>query len=134
MIWLTVLSYAALGLFVFWLITLLLGGDNARRRPPLQGPAAGRGMGHCPADPPRAGRFDEAVKVIVQAANDQRGMHAKQAVDLLRLRGHSEAAELVELRLRYAQGHLSARQAVHFLTAEGAWRASAGSTSQESNA
>ncbi|MFJ8852293.1 hypothetical protein [Streptomyces sp. NPDC102437] len=107
---------------------------EARRTPTPQAPAAGHGMGHHPADPLRAGEFHAAVEVIVQAASAQRGMHAKQAAALLRLRGHTEAADLVELKLRDERGHLSAKQAAHFLTVEGARRASAVPISQESTA
>lgn len=95
--------------------------------------AAVRGMGHHAADPARAGAYREAVELVLQAAAT-RGAHAKQAAALLRLHHHDEAAELIERKIRAELGHLSARQAAHFLTVEGARRASARTTRQEANA
>ncbi|WP_413808189.1 hypothetical protein [Streptomyces sp. OE57] len=108
--------------------------EEARRTPPAVDPAASRGMGHHVADPARAGEFQAAVELVLKAAANTRGMHAKQAAALLRLRGQQEAAGLVENKLRAERGHLSAKQAAHFLTVEGASRRSASNTRQEANA
>lgn len=108
--------------------------EEARRTPALVDPAAARGRGHRPGDPARAGVFRAAVELVLQAATEHRAMHAKQAAALLRLRGHTEAAGLVEAKLRIERGHLSAKQAAHFLTVEGAARRSTGTTRQESTA
>jgi hypothetical protein len=108
--------------------------EESRRTPPVSLPAAARGRGHHAADPARAGVFQAAVELVLQAAADSRAMHAKQAAALLRLNGHQEAAELVEVKLRAERGHLSAKQACHFLTVEGASRRSARTTRQEANA
>jgi hypothetical protein len=105
--------------------------EESRRTPPMVAPAAARGRGHHPAAPHRAGEFREAVELILQAATEQRGMHAKQAAAFLRLNGHGEAAGLVELKLRAERGHLSAKQAAHFLTVEGASRRAATSTTRQ---
>ncbi|QPL14087.1 hypothetical protein QEH48_gp058 [Streptomyces phage TurkishDelight] len=109
--------------------------EESRRTPPAVDPAAARGMGHHPPAPSRAGEFREAVELILQAASDSRGMHAKQAAALLRLNGHGRAAGLVEVKLRAERGHLSAKQAAHFLTVEGASRrASTSNARQEAHA
>lgn len=109
--------------------------EESRRTPDVVDQAAVRGRGHHRADPVRAGVFRTAVELVLQAADEHRGMHAKHAAALLRLNGQGEAAGLVELRLRAERGHLSARQAAHFLTVEGAARRNSTSTTrQESNA
>jgi hypothetical protein len=111
--------------------------EEARRTPPLIDPAAlvaARGRGHHVADPLRAGVFRAAVELVLHAADEARGLHAKQAAALLRLNGHEEAAGLVEAKLTAERGHLSARQAAHFLTVEGASRYSASTIRQEATA
>ncbi|MFB7496019.1 hypothetical protein ACFC09_15230 [Streptomyces sp. NPDC056161] len=105
--------------------------EEARRTPPAVDPETSRGRGHHPGDPSRAGAFQAAVELILQAATNQRGMHAKQAAALLRLHGHTEAADLVEAQLRAEHGHLSAKQSAHFLTVEGTARRSALSTTRQ---
>lgn len=104
---------------------------EARRTPPSVAPADARGRGHHPGDPARAGAFRDAVELILGAAATTRGMHAKQAAALLRTHGHTEAAGLVEAKLRAEHGHLSAKQAAHFLTVEGAGRRSTRTTRRE---
>ncbi|MGV2914627.1 hypothetical protein [Streptomyces alfalfae] len=106
---------------------------EARCTPPVVDPAAARGRGHHSADPARAGEFQAAVELVVHAADHSRGMRARQAAALLRHHGHQEAAALVELKA-HEGGHLSAKQAAHFLTVEGAARRSASSTTQETHA
>lgn len=108
--------------------------EESRRTPAAVNPAASRGRGHRPGDPARAGVFRPAVELILQAATEHRAMHAKQAAALLRVNGHTEAAGLVEAKLRAERGHMSAKQAAHFLTVEGAARRSTGTTRQESTA
>ncbi|MET9819633.1 hypothetical protein [Streptomyces sp. NPDC006355] len=108
--------------------------EESRRMPAPVDPAAARGKGHHPGDPDRAGVFRAAVELVLQAAAEQRAMHAKPAAALLRLHGHAEAASLVEAKLRAERGHMSAKQAAHFLTVEGAARRSTGTTRQESTA
>lgn len=108
--------------------------EESRRTPPAVDPDTARGRGHRPGDPARAGVFQTAVELVLQTADSHRGMHAKQAAALLQLRGHQEAAALVETKLRAEHGHLSAKQAAHFLTVEGAARRSASSTTQETHA
>ena len=95
---------------------------ESRRTPALVASTAARGRGHRSGDPARAGRFRAAVELVLQAAAEHRAMHAKQAAALLRLNGHTEAAGLVETKVRAERGHLSAKGAAHFLTVEGAAR------------
>jgi hypothetical protein len=108
--------------------------EESRRTPPAVDPAVTRGRGHHPADPARAGLFRAAVELVVRTADGNRGMHAKQAVAILRLHGHQEAAGLVEAKARAEHGNFSAKQAAHFLTVEGAARRSASRTIQETHA
>ncbi|MFC8332812.1 hypothetical protein [Streptomyces olivaceus] len=108
--------------------------QESRRTPAPRTTAASYGRGHRPGDPARAGVFQSAVELVLQATADHRSMHAKQAAVLLRLNGYAEAAGLVEAKSRAERGHLSAKGAAHFLTVEGAARRSTSTTCQESNA
>lgn len=87
------------------------------------------GGGHRP-NPIRAGVFRRAVELVLQAADEDPGLHAKPAVALLRLHGHQEAARLVEDRLQ-EDGSLTARQAAQLLTTEGAALRTSPSTSRQ---
>jgi hypothetical protein len=103
--------------------------EEARRiRWPVDRPVTGRG--HHVANPARAGEFQDAVMALLQTMPNERGMSGTPLVKLLRLNGHQEAARLVARELTANDGHLSARQAAHFLTAEGARRASARTTTE----
>lgn len=95
---------------------------EARRTPPLVDRSARRGMGHHPGEPHRAGPFREAVELVLIAAKKRRGMHAKQAAAVLAQHGHTQAADMILRQMRSLNGHMSALQAAHYLTVEGAGR------------
>lgn len=108
--------------------------EEARRAPGRTTAAAGRDGGHHRPNPVRAGVFRTAVELVLQAADEDPHTRARQAVALLRLHGHQEAARLLEDRV-LINGHMSARQAAHILTSEGAARRTSTSTTrQEANA
>ncbi|MCF3960338.1 hypothetical protein [Streptomyces fuscigenes] len=107
--------------------------EEARRTPPLMDPVASRGRGHHAAVPARAGVFQAAVELILQTAAQERGMTGKQAVALLRVNGHAEAASLLDAKLRADHSRMGAKSGAHFLTVVGA-QAAAATDRQEANA
>jgi hypothetical protein len=108
--------------------------EEARRiRWPADRSPASRGRGHHAPNPARAGEFQEAVLVLLQVSMSGHRMAGRPVVALLQLNGHDEAAWLVGEQLTAHNGNFSARQAAHFLTVEGARRASA-RTSTEAHA
>ncbi|MFJ6014538.1 hypothetical protein [Streptomyces sp. NPDC092952] len=82
--------------------------------------ASAHTVGIGPAD---AGEYTDAVALLHAAASEIRGLHAKQAAQILDTRGHGEAARRVMEEMRDRSGHMSARQAALFLAELAAARA-----------
>lgn len=70
------------------------------------------------------GPFAGAVAEIGAVVEGKRVHHAKQAAALIREAGHEKAADLITGELAVRRGHMSARQAMAFLTEQGAKEAS----------
>ncbi|WP_328638458.1 hypothetical protein [Streptomyces canus] len=56
-----------------------------------------------------------AAQIVLDAANRQRGMHGRQAADLIAGHGFAEEAAYLDSELKIQNGHLSAKQAVVLL-------------------
>ncbi|MDX3020111.1 zinc finger domain-containing protein [Streptomyces acidiscabies] len=59
-----------------------------------------------------------AVRLILDAARERRGMHAKHAAELLDTRGHTAEAERIRRAVSERNGLLSAKQAAALLLDE----------------
>ena len=64
---------------------------------------------------PVRGPYRDAVQALLEAAGSKRVHHAKQGAAVLREAGHTEAADLVDEQIKAQHGHLSAKQAAHYL-------------------
>jgi len=56
-----------------------------------------------------------AVRLVLDAAKERRGMHGSHAAELLEEHGYTAEAEWIRREVRAANGHLSAKQAAQVL-------------------
>ncbi|MET9321906.1 hypothetical protein ABZX75_17190 [Streptomyces sp. NPDC003038] len=66
-------------------------------------------------EPPAPAEEDGPVALILAAASERRGMHAKQAAQLLDQHGYTDAAAVVMAELKNRRGHMSAKGAASLL-------------------
>lgn len=96
---------------------------EARRTPPLPGQVPESK----PDRPQVTGPYREVAALILTAAERRRGMRARAAALLAREHGHPEAAVLIERHIADVGGHMSAKQAAHYLATHGGPRRAVGS-------